>query len=264
MVRVVYNPSSTDNVKYDANGNYVANTNTAPNYSTNEYSTTNKYRSEMKLRINLRCLLGKYKFDLKDRFCIKLMDVKAIFEDTNNIITYTSLARYRTSNIWFSGPKLLNGAGKQCLGQVGNFDPNTTEPTYNMVFHRGDQILNRPGILSAFESENIGGTDIQDFVNTQLMPFEISATNPTWENTMISFMRWKWNLNKSFATTTYSSTNPPMENRVLRFRDVVLDTSAVSVASIVATYDDYGTQCCFVQLMVEQQVQQVHLIRQYN
>ena len=104
------------------------------------YGSSNKERSKMTFNLNLIAILGLKKFKNEKTINIKVVGIKAIFENNQNIIDSISEPVLRTSNIYMSSKNLtfLNNKNKNLIGIFTNYNPNEEIFIDNIYFHRDD------------------------------------------------------------------------------------------------------------------------------
>ena len=169
-MRVYLRGYDIDKIAYDVNGFQEK-----PTQDTNTiFGELNVNRTRYVFKnINLRSILGN-KFYEKDTVNIKLVDVKAINENGNNVIDYTSSPHLRGSNIFIKGLQFLNGKNENLLTQFTNFNPNEELVFENVFFNNGNAIDNRH--YYEFTRTNQGGTTV-DFYRFSWNENNILATN---------------------------------------------------------------------------------------
>lgn len=134
-MRVVLKNCDITNISYNVNG-YQDKPTQDMNNIYGSYS--NKERSKMIFKLNLIAILGLHKFKNQKTINIKVVSIKAIFEDNQNIIDTTSSPILRTSNIYMNGFHFLNNKNENIIGQFTNFNPNEEILIENVFFHRAD------------------------------------------------------------------------------------------------------------------------------
>lgn len=197
-MRVYFRVDDIDNVDYDANGYQLK-----PTQPTNDVirGVANIDRSQLTFRnINLMAILGYQRVNQGGTFNIKVVEVRAINENGNNVIDYDSPAQLRTSNVMLSGSGLsfLNGKTENLLCQFTNFNPNEELVFENVAFHRGD--LNDYQHYYEYSKTNRGGTtnDFYTFMNQE------NLTTTVITNIGLSLTRYRVN-----ATPTPGDPNLP-------------------------------------------------------
>lgn len=181
-MRVYFRVDDIDNVDYDANG-YQA----KPTQPTNDVirGVANIDRSQLTFRnINLMTILGYQRVNQGGTFNIKVVDVRAINENGQNVIDYDSPAQLRTSNVFLSGLTFFNGKNENYLCPFTNFNPNEELVFENVYFSRGDQVDYQH--IYNYNQANEGGTtndfyrlmsqEVATTANTSLTRFRFDAT----------------------------------------------------------------------------------------
>jgi hypothetical protein len=135
-MRVYFRCYDIDKTDYDTNDYQIKPTQDTDNII---YGYANKERSQMTFRnINLYSILGFTQFENNEILNIKVIDIKAINENGQNIIDVDSPPQLRTSNVVLSGLKFTNGKKENVIGQLTNYDPNEEILFENVYYHRGD------------------------------------------------------------------------------------------------------------------------------
>jgi len=219
-MRVYFRVYEIDGVGYDNNGYQ-----NKPTQDTNTiFGTSNINRSQLIFKnINLLSILGRTEFynngrtparptragtePRNDTFNIKVVEVRAINSNGNNVIDYDSPPQLRTSNIVMSGLNFYNGKRENVLTQFTNFNPNEELVFENAFFHRAD--LEDFRHFYEYGRNNTGGTTL-DFY--RLMEQE-SSTTTSLANVGNSLTRFRVNsttitqLNNKIMRGSYSSRN---------------------------------------------------------
>lgn len=199
-MRVYLRGYDIDKVGYNVDGYQVK-----PTQNTNNvlYGELNINRSRYVFKnINLYAILGYHKVHNMEAFNIKVVDVRAINENDQNVIDYESPPHLRTSNVILSGLTFLNGRNENILTQFTNFNPNEELVFERVFFHRGDiqdyqhyyeyTRTNTRGTTNDFYrfmyQENIS-TNVSTNVGLSLTRYRINATptvDPTIPNNISS------------------------------------------------------------------------------
>jgi hypothetical protein len=220
MVRVVFNPARTDGFTYTTGaneGHIIASG--AVGGAMNEYSYTNQARTQMTFRLNLKSILGTSVFNSKDKFSIKLMDITAILEAGNalDMITHTSPAWIRTSNVVMYGPNFIGGSREVIMGQATNFNPNE-EYQFNLEFHRADSGPNQIHLRASNSGQ----------ANADGHEFYYGFLEPINTNTDLKASRrfqWNYRVHSNYTTSAQTVTNPSLENKSFTITNAVISNN---------------------------------------
>jgi hypothetical protein len=178
-MRIVLRAYDIDKVGYDDTTGYQI----KPTQATDNvfFGSSNINRSQLTFKnINLMTILGRDKFYNDKTFNIKVVEVRVIVENGNNVIDYDSPAQLRTSNVMLSGLTFCNGRNENLLCHWTNFNPNE-ELQFTCQFNSG-LVANR----HIFHNQTSAGHNTSDFI--RLTFNERSLTDPS-----ISLLRYRVN-----------------------------------------------------------------------